>query len=646
MPWERLAETLALVTWNVSWPAIIVQARLATIGDTYSEAAADLGCTPMQTVRRVMIPLLCPAIFASAILVFSTVIDDFVIVDLLSNNAANTPMSVYIYSQQHGGNGGPALNALGTIMLVMSFIVAILGYFGYRAMTRGERGRLRRNAHDDRGSLTRMTDLPGRARVVIVGGGVIGSSIAYHLTRLGWTDVLLLERDRLTPGTTWHAAGLITSAGMADETALWMSRYSRDLYARLEAETGLSTGFRAVGHISLATNPERLEALRREAAFARGFGVDDHEISPREVAEPCGRSPGPTTSWPASTSPTRAGPTRSTWRMSLAKGARQRGARIVEGVAVTGVRTRRAAASPASHRPRRHRDRVRRELRRACGPASSARWPASTSRCRRPSTTTCSPSRSTACTATCPSSRTRTATATTARRAAACWSACSSRSPRRGRSTASPRLRLRRAAAGLGPGRAVPRAGDGPGPGRSPTSGPEVLLRAGVLHARHPPDARPGAGADGYWVAAGLNSLGILLGGGVGRSSRSGWSTASRRSTSRAYAVERALPYETSRRFRAERTVEQLGVLFGDAAWPTLAAVDGARRPPLAAARPAGRGRRALRRLGGLGVPRVVRRTRRRQPAAPAPDFGRQAASTSWRGRAPRRAARPSASWT
>ena len=135
-----LAETLALVTWNVSWPAIIVQARLATIGNSYSEAAADLGCTPFQTVYRVMVPLLGPAIFASAVLVFSTVIDDFVIVDLLSNTAANTPMSVYIYSQQHGGNGGPALNALGTVMLVMSFIIAILGYVGYRAMTRGERG--------------------------------------------------------------------------------------------------------------------------------------------------------------------------------------------------------------------------------------------------------------------------------------------------------------------------------------------------------------------------------------------------------------------------------------------------------------------------------------------------------------------------
>ena len=135
-----LAETLALVTWNVSWPAIIVQARLASIGDSYSEAAADLGCTPFQTMRRVMLPLLFPAIFASAILVFSSVIDDFVIVDLLSNSAANTPMSVYIYSQQHGGNGGPALNALGTIMLLMSFVIAILGYVGYRAMTRGERG--------------------------------------------------------------------------------------------------------------------------------------------------------------------------------------------------------------------------------------------------------------------------------------------------------------------------------------------------------------------------------------------------------------------------------------------------------------------------------------------------------------------------
>jgi len=135
-----LAEVLGLVTWNVSWPAIVVQARLVTIGRQYEEAAADLGANQFQVARRVMLPLLAPAIFASAVLVFSGVIDDFVIVDLLSSNAGNTPMSVIIYSSQHGGNGGPALNALGTIMLVMSLFLVIVGYVGYRLLTRGERG--------------------------------------------------------------------------------------------------------------------------------------------------------------------------------------------------------------------------------------------------------------------------------------------------------------------------------------------------------------------------------------------------------------------------------------------------------------------------------------------------------------------------
>jgi spermidine/putrescine transport system permease protein len=134
-----LAEVLGLVTWNVSWPAIVVQARLVTIGRQYEEAAADLGANPFQVMRRVMVPLLAPAIFASAVLVFSGVIDDFVIVDLLSSNASNTPMSVIIYSTQHGGNGGPALNALGSIMLAMSLLIVILGYVGYRLLTRGER---------------------------------------------------------------------------------------------------------------------------------------------------------------------------------------------------------------------------------------------------------------------------------------------------------------------------------------------------------------------------------------------------------------------------------------------------------------------------------------------------------------------------
>jgi spermidine/putrescine transport system permease protein len=135
----NVAEVLGLVTWNVSWPAIIVQARLVTLGKQYEEAAADLGATQFQTIRRVLLPMLVPAIFASAILVFSGVVDDFVIVDLLSSNASTQPMSVIIYSTQHGGNGGPALNALATIMLAISFIAAGLGFLGYRLMTRGQR---------------------------------------------------------------------------------------------------------------------------------------------------------------------------------------------------------------------------------------------------------------------------------------------------------------------------------------------------------------------------------------------------------------------------------------------------------------------------------------------------------------------------
>jgi spermidine/putrescine transport system permease protein len=134
------AQTLALVSWNISWPAIIVQARLVTLGRQYEEAAADLGASQYRVIRKVLLPLLTPAIFASAVLVFSSVVDDFVLPDLLYSNASNTPMSVLIYSQQRGGNGGPEYNALGTIMLAMSFVIVILGYVGYRWMTRGERG--------------------------------------------------------------------------------------------------------------------------------------------------------------------------------------------------------------------------------------------------------------------------------------------------------------------------------------------------------------------------------------------------------------------------------------------------------------------------------------------------------------------------
>jgi spermidine/putrescine transport system permease protein len=133
------AEVAGLVVWNISWPAIIVRARLVTIGRTYEEAAADLGASRLGAIRRVLIPLLMPAIFASAVLVFASTVDDFVIVEQLSSTAGTQPMSVLIYSNVHGGLSGPALNALATIMLVFSLIVVVLGFLAYRFVTRGER---------------------------------------------------------------------------------------------------------------------------------------------------------------------------------------------------------------------------------------------------------------------------------------------------------------------------------------------------------------------------------------------------------------------------------------------------------------------------------------------------------------------------
>ena len=126
--------------------------------------------------------------------------------------------------------------------------------------------------------------LPDRARVVVIGGGIIGTSVAYHLAHLGWKDVVLLERDRLTCGTTWHAAGLMVTFGSTSETSTELRKYTRDLYRRLEAETGQATGFMPVGFIEVAADTDRLEEYRRVAAFNRICGVDVEEISPSRGA--------------------------------------------------------------------------------------------------------------------------------------------------------------------------------------------------------------------------------------------------------------------------------------------------------------------------------------------------------------------------
>ncbi|MEO8330289.1 MAG: FAD-dependent oxidoreductase, partial [Candidatus Nanopelagicales bacterium] len=177
--------------------------------------------------------------------------------------------------------------------------------------------------------------LPSRARVVVVGGGVIGTSVAYHLAHMGWKDVLLLERSQLTSGTTWHAAGLMVTFGSLSETSTEIRKYTRDLYTSLEAETGLATGFKPVGFIEIATEPDRLEEYRRVSAFNRLCGVDVHEISGSEVAElfPLARTDDILAGFYVKEDG-RVNPVDVT--MSMAKGARQQGATILEGVPVTG----------------------------------------------------------------------------------------------------------------------------------------------------------------------------------------------------------------------------------------------------------------------------------------------------------------------
>ncbi len=118
--------------------------------------------------------------------------------------------------------------------------------------------------------------------MVIIGGGVIGCSVAYHLTKLGWRDVVLLERKDLTSGTTWHAAGLIAQL-RASANMTRLAKYSQELYGTLEDETGISTGFRRVGSITIALTENRREELFRQAAMARAFGVEIDEISPSEI---------------------------------------------------------------------------------------------------------------------------------------------------------------------------------------------------------------------------------------------------------------------------------------------------------------------------------------------------------------------------
>jgi len=189
--------------------------------------------------------------------------------------------------------------------------------------------------------------VPDRAEIVVVGGGVIGASVAYHLTRMGRTDVLLLEQGRLSGGTTWHAAGLVGQL-RASESGTRLVQYSTELYARLEEETGLSAGYKRCGGVTVARTPERMTQLRRTAATAAAYDLECDLLTPEQALE---RYPVMAVDdlvgaiWLPGDG--KANPTDLT--QALAKGARMRGARVVEQVRVTGVRVERGRATGVWH---------------------------------------------------------------------------------------------------------------------------------------------------------------------------------------------------------------------------------------------------------------------------------------------------------
>src|SRR4051812_40188543 len=127
-------------------------------------------------------------------------------------------------------------------------------------------------------------NLPTQARVIIIGGGIIGCSVAYHLIKAGEKDVVLLEQGRLTGGTTWHAAGLVGQL-RANQNMTRLGQYSVDLYSRLEAETEQATGWKQCGSVIVARSKDRLTQLKRTASAATAQGVPCHIISPKEAGE-------------------------------------------------------------------------------------------------------------------------------------------------------------------------------------------------------------------------------------------------------------------------------------------------------------------------------------------------------------------------
>src|SRR5580765_4156577 len=196
--------------------------------------------------------------------------------------------------------------------------------------------------------------IPTDAKVVIVGGGIVGCSVAYHLARLGWKDVVLLEQHQLAGGTTWHAAGLVGRLRTTNSMTK-INKYSAELYAALEKETGHSVGWKQVGSLIVGRSKERMTQLHRTAAMSEWFGVEVQIISPEAARE----------KWPllrvddvlgAAWLPHDGKVIPKELTLALAKGAQNRGATILENVRVldvlhrdgraTGIRVQRRAGVP------------------------------------------------------------------------------------------------------------------------------------------------------------------------------------------------------------------------------------------------------------------------------------------------------------
>jgi len=180
-----------------------------------------------------------------------------------------------------------------------------------------------------------MSTLPSHARVVIIGGGVGGCSIAYHLTQMGWKDVVVLERHELTSGSTWHSAGLVGQL-RSDANLTRMMQYSTELYGRLKDETGQDTGWRQVGGLRLASSPERMQDLKRLVGMARSFGMPLEIVSPQEAYEmfPLMNMDGVLG---AAYTPTDGVIDPTMLTQALAKGAKSRGAQIFEAINVEAI---------------------------------------------------------------------------------------------------------------------------------------------------------------------------------------------------------------------------------------------------------------------------------------------------------------------